>query len=138
MEYRVSWAPDGESFRGASDTDWNANTTATSMTITGLTGGSDYKVKVRARFDSNPKSDWSNVATATATALPPLPPPFIQPPEPDPTPDYAESHSGPCQNSGCLYQKRVGNKFFPNCHRARYKHMGEPNKAWLVRVPYGD
>ena len=57
VEYRVSWAPDGESFRGASDTDWNANTTATSMTITGLTGGSDYKVKVWARFDSNPKSD---------------------------------------------------------------------------------
>ena len=68
-EYRVAWAPDGESFRRASDTDWNANPTATGMTITGLTGGDDYKVKVRARFSSNPRSRWSSVATAT-----PLPP----------------------------------------------------------------
>ena len=90
IEYRVAWAPDGESFRGASNTDWNANPTATSMTIAGLTGGSDYKVKVRARFSSNPKSRWSSVETATATAPPSPPPPVIQPSEPLET---AEGHS---------------------------------------------
>ena len=72
-EYRVAWAPDGESFRRASNTDWNANPTATGMTITGLTGGDDYKVKVRARFNSNPRSRWSSVATATAPPPPTRP-----------------------------------------------------------------
>ena len=94
-DYRVAWAPGGESFRRASDTNWNAKPTATGMTITGLTGGDDYKVKVRARFDSNPRSRWSSVATATATEADDPPPPVIQPPEPTPTPDHAEGHSSP-------------------------------------------
>ena len=89
-DYRVAWAPDGESFRRASDTNWNAKPTATGMTITGLTGGDDYKVKVQARFDSNPRSRWSSVETATATEADDPPPPVIQPPEPTPTPDHAE------------------------------------------------
>ena len=72
-DYRLAWAPDGESFRRASNTDWNANPTATSMTITGLVGGSDYKVKVRARFDSNPRSRWSEIVTGNARA-PAVPP----------------------------------------------------------------
>ena len=87
MDYRVKWAPEGENFRGASDTDWNANTAATGITLAGLTGGSDYKVKVRARFDANPKSDWSSVATATA-ASPPDPTPEPTPaPTAEPTPE---------------------------------------------------
>ena len=76
-DYRVAWKPDGERFRPASDTDWNAKPTATGMTISGLTGGDDYKVKVRARFDSNPRSRWSSVATATAAS-------GSHPPEPTP------------------------------------------------------
>ena len=36
LEYRVAWAPSGESFRGAGNTDWNAYPTDTSLTITGL------------------------------------------------------------------------------------------------------
>ncbi len=97
VDYRVAWKPVGESFRRASNTDWNANPTATGMTITGLTGGDDYKVKVRARFDSNPRSRWSSVATATATATAPPspPPPVIQPPEPTPALETAEGHSSP-------------------------------------------
>ena len=91
-DYRVAWKPVGEGFRKASDTNWNAKPTATGMTITGLTGGDDYKVKVRARFDSNPRSRWSSVTTATATKADDPPPPVIQPPEPTPTPDHAESH----------------------------------------------
>ena len=58
------------------------------MTIAGLTEGSDYKVKVRARFDSNPKSRWSSVATATATEAPqptPTPEPTPEPTPPPPT-----------------------------------------------------
>ena len=82
-DYRLAWAPDGGSFRRASNTNWNAKPTATGMTIAGLTEGSDYKVKVRARFDSNPRSRWSSVATATAASPPdPPPPPGIEPPPP--------------------------------------------------------
>ena len=91
-EYRVAWAPDGGSFRRPGNTNWNAKPTATGMTIAGLTEGSDYKVKVRARFDSNPKSRWSSVATATASSPPEPPPPVIQPPEPTPPLETAESH----------------------------------------------
>ena len=88
----MAWAPSGENFRGAGDTDWNAITTSTSRTITRLTGGSDYKVKVRARFSTNPKSGWRSVATATAKEAEAPPPPVIVPPEPEPTPDHAEGH----------------------------------------------
>ena len=97
VDYRVAWKPVGERFRPASDTDWNANPTATGMTITGLTEGSEYKVKVRARFDSNPRSRWSSVATATAasSSQPDPPPPVIQPPEPTPPLETAEGHSSP-------------------------------------------
>ncbi len=45
--YRVSLAPDGENFRGPSDSDWNASPTTNSLTITGLQDGSSYRVKVR-------------------------------------------------------------------------------------------
>ena len=68
VDYRVAWAPDGESFRGAGDSDWNDHPTGTSMTIMGLVGWDDHKVKVRARFDTTPKADWSNVATAADQA----------------------------------------------------------------------
>ena len=68
QEYRLSWAPSDEAFRTWSDTDWNLFLTGTSHTVTGLTGGDAYKVRVRARFQSRPQSPWSDVVTGTATA----------------------------------------------------------------------
>ena len=68
QEYRLSWAPSDEDFRTWTDTDWNLFLTGTSHTITGLNGGDEYKVRVRARFQSRPQSPWSNVVTGTATA----------------------------------------------------------------------
>ena len=69
-DYRVSWAPNGENFRGWADTDWNAYPTGTSQAITGLQGGATYKVWVRARFDSGPSSGWSSVVTGQAASDP--------------------------------------------------------------------
>ena len=89
LEYRVAWAPSGEGFRGPGNTDWNAFPADTSLTITGLEEGAGHKVKVRARFQSNPKSRWSEVVTATAAQAPQSDPP---PPEPEPTPDRGRSH----------------------------------------------
>ena len=93
LDYRVAWAPSGEGFRGAGDTDWNAYPAGASLTITGLEEGAEHKVKVRARFQSNPKSRWSEAVTATAAAEvpPPTPtptptPPPTPPPTPTPTP----------------------------------------------------
>ena len=64
-EYRVAWAPVGESFRSASNSDWNAFPTANEVTLSGLEPGDAYKVKVRARFGRR-RSGWSSVATADA------------------------------------------------------------------------
>ena len=69
-DYRLSWAPHDENFKTWTDTDWNAFPTGNSYTITGLEGGSTYKVKVRARFETGPPSDWSGIVTATTTAPP--------------------------------------------------------------------
>ena len=86
-DYRLSWAPHDENFKTWTDTDWNAFPTGNSYTITGLEGGSTYKVKVRARFETGPPSDWSGIVTATTTAPPePTPAPTPQP-TPEPTPD---------------------------------------------------
>ena len=86
-DYRLSWAPHDENFKTWTDTDWNAFPTGNSYTITGLEGGSTYKVKVRARFETGPPSDWSGIVTATTTAPPePTPAPTPQP-TPEPTPE---------------------------------------------------
>ena len=50
-DYRVSWAKAGEAFRTWTDLDYNAFPTTASLTISGLEGGSRYKVVVRARYD---------------------------------------------------------------------------------------
>ena len=49
-DYRVSWAKVGEAFRTWTDLDYNAFPTTASLTISGLEGGSRYKVIVRARY----------------------------------------------------------------------------------------
>ena len=64
-EYRLAWAPDDGSFRRKSDSDWNAFPSGNSHAITGLDGGSTYKFRVRARFESGPSSNWSRVVTFT-------------------------------------------------------------------------
>ena len=63
-DYRVSWAPQGENFRGRTNTNWNAYPAGTSLNITGLESGTGCKV--RARFDEGLSSPWSAVMTATA------------------------------------------------------------------------
>ena len=68
-EYRVAWAPDGESFRSASDSDWNAFPSTNQVTLGGLEPGDTYNVKVRARSGRR-RSEWSSVATADAADAP--------------------------------------------------------------------
>ena len=96
-DYRLSWAPHDENFKTWTDTDWNAFPTGNSYAITGLEGGSTYKVKVRARFETGPPSDWSGIVTASTTAPPePTPAPTPQPtPEatPEPAIDYDQERS---------------------------------------------
>ena len=96
-DYRLSWAPHDENFKTWTDTDWNAFPTGNSYAIPGLEGGSTYKVKVRARFETGPPSDWSGIVTATTTVPPePTPAPTPQPtPEatPEPAIDYDQERS---------------------------------------------
>ena len=70
QDYRVTWAPDGEAFRPNSETDWYAYPTTNEVTVTGLDAGETYKVRVRARYDDNKKSHWSDVVTGQAAVTP--------------------------------------------------------------------
>ena len=70
QDYRVTWAPDGEAFRPNSETEWYAYPTTNEVTVTGLDAGETYKVRVRARYDDNKKSHWSNVVTGQAAVTP--------------------------------------------------------------------
>ena len=69
-DYRVTWTPDGEDFKNNDQTDWYAYPTTNQVTVTGLDAGETYKVRVRARYDDNKKSHWSNVVTGQAAVTP--------------------------------------------------------------------
>ena len=62
-DYRVTWTPDGEAFRPNSETEWYAYPTTNQVSVTGLDAGETYQVRVRARYDDNKKSRWSDVVS---------------------------------------------------------------------------
>ena len=62
-DYRVTWTPDGESFKTNDHTEWYAYPTTNQVSVTGLDAGETYKVRVRARYDNNKKSRWSDVVS---------------------------------------------------------------------------
>ena len=64
IDYRISWAKAGESYRAWTDPDGNAFPTGTSHTISDLDEGEEYKVKVRARYGGT-AGDWSGEITIT-------------------------------------------------------------------------
>ena len=68
-DYRVTWTPDGEDFKHASETGWSAYPTSNQLTVTGLDAGATYQVRVRARYDDNKRSRWSD-AVSGQTAPP--------------------------------------------------------------------
>ena len=71
--YRVAWTPQGESFKRASQNDWNVYTTSTQHTVTGLDAGATYQVKVRTRYEGNQGSRWTDVVTGQTAAPPAVP-----------------------------------------------------------------
>ena len=73
-DYRVTWTPDGESFKSNDQTEWYAYPTTNQMTVAGLDEGAAYQVRVRARYDDNRKSGWSDVVTGQAGTAPQAPP----------------------------------------------------------------
>ncbi len=58
-DYRVQYAPSDEDYRGWNDLDWNKFPTGTSVDLTNLEADTEYKVRVRARFQGSPASPWS-------------------------------------------------------------------------------
>ena len=72
-DYRVTWTPDGESFKSNDQTEWYAYPTTNQMTVAGLDEGAAYQVRVRARYDDNRKSGWSDVVTGQAGTAPQAP-----------------------------------------------------------------
>ena len=70
LNYRVAWTPDGQSFKSADQTNWNAHTTGTQHTVTGLDPGGTYQVKVRTRYEDNQGSRWTDVQTGQSAVAP--------------------------------------------------------------------
>ena len=68
QDYRVTWAPDGEPFKTNDQTDWYAYPTTNEVSVTGLDADQTYKVRVRARYNDNKKSRWSDAVTGQAAA----------------------------------------------------------------------
>ncbi len=66
--YRVSWAKVGERFPTLAASTGYAFPDGTSYTITGLEEGAEYKVKVRARYDSGGNGAWSDILTVTVAS----------------------------------------------------------------------
>ena len=99
VDYRVTWALEGESFTRHSVADANAFPTGTEHLISGLEPGEVYDVKVRARFDAR-RSRWSDVVSGAAAAHPApaqdLPvPQSISAPVPEEPLEYARGHEDP-------------------------------------------
>ena len=70
IDYRMSWAKTGESFRTWTDMTGNAFPTGASHTIPNLEEGEEYKVQVRARYGGS-SGPWSNVYTVTVAGTAP-------------------------------------------------------------------
>ena len=79
QDYRVTWAPDGEPFKTNDQTDWYAYPTTNEVSVTGLDADQTYKVRVRARYNDNKKSRWSDAVNRTGRTAP-LRPRTPQPP----------------------------------------------------------
>ncbi|MCY4062614.1 MAG: fibronectin type III domain-containing protein [Chloroflexi bacterium] len=60
-DYRVNWAPVDERFPTWTDLSGNAFPTTNSYTVSGLTPGARYKVRIRARYRPDPPGDWHDV-----------------------------------------------------------------------------
>ena len=71
-DYRVRWAKVGDEFRTWTVLEYNGFPTAASYTISGLEGGSRYKVMVRARYDGS-AGPWTVEYEATVMAEASLP-----------------------------------------------------------------
>ena len=67
-DYRIQWRPDGGAFKTLQDMSVNALTTSTSHTVTGLTAGTTYDFRLRARFTVGKQSDWTQILSAQAGA----------------------------------------------------------------------
>ena len=66
----MTWTPDGEGFKTNDQTEWYAYPTTNQVTVTGLDAGATHQVRVRARYDDNRKSGWSDVATGQSGITP--------------------------------------------------------------------
>ncbi|MXW34242.1 MAG: fibronectin type III domain-containing protein, partial [Chloroflexi bacterium] len=74
-DYRLMWAPATGDYRTWTDLSGNAFPTDNQHTITGLSEGETYKLKVRARYRSGPWSGpWSAEIRAAVTTAEPLTP----------------------------------------------------------------
>ena len=87
-DYRIAWTPAGEDYLSYSEenTSRRGNSypagSATSLTLTSLPGGINYKVIMRARYqDKNHSGPWTDEATQQVQSSPPAAPTGLTAPE---------------------------------------------------------
>ena len=99
-DYRVDWANSGESYRSYQVDEGHVypEGNLTTVTITGLEAGVDYKVRMRTRYNQGEHANspwsgpWAEARLAVAAEPEPTPEPTATPeptptPAPDPTPE---------------------------------------------------
>ena len=70
-DYRVMWAPEGESYKTWSDLSGNAYPESSSLVLEGLDADRVYRVQVRARYyDGRGKRLWSGPWSDVAAGRP--------------------------------------------------------------------
>ncbi len=92
--YRISWAKVGDDFLAWIDQTGNAFPTEPRHTITGLEGGEEYKVMVRASYDGT-AGDWSGEVTITVAEPPGNSQSVEDPPPPPPSNTVVLEPTGP-------------------------------------------
>ena len=91
-DYRVNWARSGESYPSWTEDTGNRYPTTTSLQLTGLDEGMEYKVQVRARYydgeheDNSWSGTWAEEFLQVAGNPPPTPEPTTEP-TPEDTPE---------------------------------------------------
>ena len=94
-DYRVIWAKSTEKFKKPKDLTGNAYPTSNSHTVASLEEGSEYKVRVRARYGAGKAGPWSDPVTLTVAAQPP-------PKEDDGNSNEGRSTNPPAKPTGLL------------------------------------